>query len=953
MTKSKFLLMSVALLALSSFQLHAAKELKLAARYNYSPDGQLQSVLTPVSDNGAVKTSYSRSYISDGKIKVSVHKKNLEFNELAFAPSFNGQGQIRTDEGPLVASRGDRVTRSQSEILSASHDYQEKFASYQVASKGDVAPPELDKGILVREYTEKAGRKLEETDMLGNTNKYYYNGKGQLTKIASLNEVNEVSNGQGRTLVAPADDSETSFFYDKLGRLAKTEDALGRVSGRVYDPEGRVAEMINPLEGKSLMNYDKYGRVVSKSGVGTYPLSFEYNSFGEIIASTDGNGSKTQFEYDNSGRLARRIWPDGTPVSYSYNDCGLLSKKLEGDRTTVHSYDTMNRLIKIEITQSKTALSGRQSSTTLLSYSSDGKLISIVDESGKIEFTYDAFGRITSEKGAVGEIRYEYNNCGLLSTQECSFSRKDAETQSFKTTYNYDNFDRITQVASPAGTYNYTYDSKGRIASLSFGDVTIKNDYDKAGRLISKTFSDSSRVSRALCSYEYDKLDRRVKAEVNGVKWVYGYDEYNQLTSASSSDGYIYGYGFDKIGNRTSFLHEGTKPLSYKYNSLNQICSVSSAQSADSLFAYDVYGNLIKTPDAEYTYDLHNRLCEVRKGDLTVKYSYDPLGQRIKTEEINAKDAKIIQFLMSGMVEQARMELAPSDSSITNSQFVIRNLQFHTLGLDIAQSLTATGGVGAVLASTTYNFSLSLGEGQGEGVMSQHYLYDGNGNVISACDSKGEIIAKLAYSPFGLPYVALAKEGEKLSGADLPFTFSTKPVDASGFVYYGYRYYSPELGRWLSRDPISNKDFFLRNNITKNDKQLKKDSNETTYLFVFNAPTISYDFIGLSIFCSNTSVDVTLSPGSRQSSTFPCNDTAKKVAAANAFMNSLLPSGTTIPACSGCCLFGGTCTQTGLYSSGTGDAVIRLNSDDSKACYYSISTTSTFTVTMGKYCECI
>lgn len=33
--------------------------------------------------------------------------------------------------------------------------------------------------------------------------------------------------------------------------------------------------------------------------------------------------------------------------------------------------------------------------------------------------------------------------------------------------------------------------------------------------------------------------------------------------------------------------------------------------------------------------------------------------------------------------------------------------------------------------------------------------------------------------------------------------FSTKyQDDETGFLYYGFRYYSPELGRWLSRDPI-------------------------------------------------------------------------------------------------------------------------------------------------------
>ncbi len=525
-------------------------------------------------------------------------------------------------------------------------------------------------------------------------------------------------------------------------------------------------------------------------------------------------------------------------MSYSYNDKGLLSKKLEGKRSTVYSYDNMNRLIKIEVCSSAGVPpvldSGRpapgssagvppvaSSSITLLSYNSAGKLISIADESGKIEFAYDSFGRITSEKGAVGEIRYEYNNIGLLSGKECMFSRKDAKAQSFRTDYSYDNFDRLTQVSSPAGTYSYTYDSKGRIASLAFGNVSIKNDYDKAGRLVSKSLSPavnglsgealaksgerSTENGTLLCAYEYDKLDRRVKAEVNGVKWSYGYDEFNQLTSASPSDGYIYGYGFDKIGNRLSSAfnsHGSAETQSYKYNSLNQIASASFAQSVGSLFAYDAYGNLIKSQDAEYTYDLQNRLIEVKKTNLTVKYSYDSLGQRIKSEEIfNAKDArgaKVTQFLMSGMVEQAR---------ITDSV-----AQYHTLGLDLAQSLTATGGVGAVLASTT-------------GSDSFNYLYDGNGNVISTCNSKGEITAKLAYSPFG----------EKLSGADLPFNFSTKSSDSSGLTYYGYRFYSPEIGRWTNRDPV------------------KDQGGYNYYVFALNNTLNNLDIIGLiSIIVSST-----------------------------------------------------------------------------------------------------
>jgi RHS repeat-associated protein len=39
--------------------------------------------------------------------------------------------------------------------------------------------------------------------------------------------------------------------------------------------------------------------------------------------------------------------------------------------------------------------------------------------------------------------------------------------------------------------------------------------------------------------------------------------------------------------------------------------------------------------------------------------------------------------------------------------------------------------------------------------------------------------------------------------ANNPFRFSTKyQDDETGLVYYGYRYYSPSMGRWISRDPI-------------------------------------------------------------------------------------------------------------------------------------------------------
>lgn len=63
---------------------------------------------------------------------------------------------------------------------------------------------------------------------------------------------------------------------------------------------------------------------------------------------------------------------------------------------------------------------------------------------------------------------------------------------------------------------------------------------------------------------------------------------------------------------------------------------------------------------------------------------------------------------------------------------------------------------------------------------------------------------------------------------DNPFRFSTKyHDDETGLVYYGYRFYDPVFGRWLSRDPI------------------KENGGLNLYGFVRNSSVCSWDFLGL------------------------------------------------------------------------------------------------------------
>ncbi len=101
-------------------------------------------------------------------------------------------------------------------------------------------------------------------------------------------------------------------------------------------------------------------------------------------------------------------------------------------------------------------------------------------------------------------------------------------------------------------------------------------------------------------------------------------------------------------------------------------------------------------------------------------------------------------------------------------------------------------------------------------------LYDANGNVTDYVSETGEVVASYEYDAFGR---TIAQSGTM---ADVfPFRFSTKYYDVeANLYYYGYRYYSPELGRWITRDPI------------------EEDGGDNLYAFVHNNPLINYDILG-------------------------------------------------------------------------------------------------------------
>jgi len=124
----------------------------------------------------------------------------------------------------------------------------------------------------------------------------------------------------------------------------------------------------------------------------------------------------------------------------------------------------------------------------------------------------------------------------------------------------------------------------------------------------------------------------------------------------------------------------------------------------------------------------------------------------------------------------------------------------------------AAGGIGGLLARTDAT------SGQ-----SGCYHVDGNGNVTAMVNAQQIVVAKYIYDPFGN---TLSKSGP-LADANT-HRFSSKDYQANSRLYhYGYRFYDPNLQRWLNRDPIG------------------EAGGINLYDFVRNDPVIYFDHLGL------------------------------------------------------------------------------------------------------------
>ena len=218
-------------------------------------------------------------------------------------------------------------------------------------------------------------------------------------------------------------------------------------------------------------------------------------------------------------------------------------------------------------------------------------------------------------------------------------------------------------------------------------------------------------------------------------------------------------------------------------------------------FTHDADGNMTQCGDWTYTYDAANRLKTVSSNGVTlVTNFYDAKSRRVKKVTPEATTT----FFYDGwnLLEE---RIAYTNGTTTTIRYF--------WGKDLSGSLQGAGGVGGLLYLTI------------DGVP---YVpnYDNIGNITRYLDANGNSVAQYTYDAFGGTISATGT-----MAAVFRHRFSTKYYDKeTGLYYYGYRFYSPMLRRWLNRDPIEEK------------------GSVNIYAFCANNPIANYDRDGRAYF---------------------------------------------------------------------------------------------------------
>jgi RHS repeat-associated protein len=432
----------------------------------------------------------------------------------------------------------------------------------------------------------------------------------------------------------------TTLTRDFLHRVTQIQDAAGNTTLRryagtqvtEYDPRGlTTVTTLNPWEkviskvlptssGTATTQYvydaEKQLRRVIRADGSTSTIT--YDLLGRKTSMTDPNTGKYTYQYDNESHLTAVTGPDGKTIRYTYTPSGSLLSRIYPDGTTNNiTYGT----------------SGQTNAV--------GRMVSVKDAAGTVQFAYDARGRVTQRTRYVAINKktyvtgYAYDSADHLKTV--------TYPDGFQAIYAYDDLGNVASVKDSSGNLiagSFNYSASGRLNGLAYGNGTSSSyTYDVIDRMtgLETKQAGGTLIQNLAYSYDADSNISNINDSIYTDTQQFTYDNMNRLVSATGQGYGTEAYSYDSLGNlltkgSAAFIMDAANPEQADCMVPNTPGITTCALGGNTALPiqYDVHGNMIQVGSSQYAYDPENRLLtESTSGSVTESNIYDFWGDRV------------------------------------------------------------------------------------------------------------------------------------------------------------------------------------------------------------------------------------------------------------------------------------------------------------------------------------
>lgn len=321
----------------------------------------------------------------------------------------------------------------------------------------------------------------------------------------------------------------------------------------------------------------------------------------------------------------------------------------------------------------------------------------------------------------------------------------------------------------------------------SISSVSVRTYYDSIGRTSEKRIYADGKV-----------LTKKLTYAKNGTYTT------TRVGSENDYSGNTIGYTYDSMGNATDVVvkDKDSKTVSskkYAYDSLSRLIS-SDVDGVKHTYTYDSNNNILTKDGIGYTYDatLKDRL--VSRGDgTTIEYKDAFIGN----PTLIAFPDKRIEMTWTGrrLATASGYTYSYNPNGLRLSKTDGKRTERYIYDGDSLCAMKVNDKNGSNTVFFHYDEANAL---VGFSVNGKDYFYDRDilGNINAVIDSAGTKLVSYSYGDFGEVTEAVADSDEASLVARLnPFKFKGYFFDnETGFYYLKSRYYSPELGRFISAD---------------------------------------------------------------------------------------------------------------------------------------------------------